>query len=87
MYLNIGGGALIKKDDIVGIFDLDTSTVGGITKEFLKRCETESRSETVGDDIPKAYIVTSSGKIYITTISAASLKGRNSEILPGMISV
>lgn len=81
MYLNIGGGELIRKKDIVGIFDLDTSTIGQITKEYLKKSEVEGRSETVGDDIPKAYVVTTDGHVYITTLSAASLKGRNKEAI------
>ena len=77
MYLSIGGNELIKKKDIIGIFDLDTSTIGQNTKDFLKKAEKSGRSAFIGDGIPKAFIVMSDGMIYITTISAASLRGRN----------
>ena len=77
MYLNLGSSVLIPKKNIVGVFDLDSSTIGATTKEFLRSAEKDGRSVTVGDDIPKAFVVTSDGKIYITTISAASIKGRN----------
>ena len=84
MYLNIGGGELIRKNGIVGIFDLDTSTIGQITKEYLKRSESEGRAETVGDGIPKAYVVTTDGRVYITTRSASSLRGRNKDTLSNL---
>ncbi len=77
MYLSIGGNELIKKKDIIGIFDLDTSTIGQNTKDFLKKAEKSGMSSFIGDGIPKAFIVMNDGMVYITTISAASLKGRN----------
>ena len=35
MYLHIGNGESIKKENIIGIFDLDTATVSGITKKYI----------------------------------------------------
>ena len=35
MYLHIGNGVSVKEKDIIGIFDLDTSTVSKTTKKFL----------------------------------------------------
>ena len=84
MYLNLGSSVLIRKKDVVGIFDLDTSTIGETTKEFLRCGEKNGKSISVGDDIPKAFVVTADGKIYITTISAASIKGRNDIPVFGM---
>jgi hypothetical protein len=74
-YLNIGSNKLIKKRDIIGIFDLDTSTVAAQTKRFLKKKETDRKLEYIGNDLPKAFVLTED-KIYITTLSAASLSGR-----------
>ena len=34
MYLHIGNGKSVKREDIIGIFDLDTATVSKITKNF-----------------------------------------------------
>lgn len=74
-YLNIGSNKLLRKNDIIGIFDLDTATVATETKRFLKKKETARRLEVVGTDLPKAFVLTED-KIYITTLSAASLSGR-----------
>ena len=35
MYLHIGGETVINTKDIIGIFDLDTSTMSYKTREFL----------------------------------------------------
>ncbi len=90
MLINIGSNKLIRKKDIVGIFDLDTSSHEKETKEFLKAAEKNGTVEMCGSDLPKAFIVasgTGSEKIgrknhiknnivYLTTLSAASLAGR-----------
>ncbi len=80
MYLNLGGTTLVRKRDIIGIFDLDKLEVGGSVMEFLRGYESKRLVTVVGDGIPKAFVLTESGgesRIYITTISAASLRGRN----------
>ncbi len=44
--------------DIVGIFDLDKTTVKKDTREFLNKNEAKGLVETVGYDIPLSFIVT-----------------------------
>ena len=41
MYLHIGNGVSVKKRDIIGIFDLDTSTVSKISREFINNANKE----------------------------------------------
>ncbi len=80
MYLNLGGTTLVRKRDIIGIFDLDKLEVGGSVMNFLREYEEKKLVTVVGDGIPKAFVLAECGgesRIYITTISAASLKGRN----------
>ena len=35
MYLHLGGEYVIKEEEVIGIFDLDTSTVSKHTRKFL----------------------------------------------------
>ena len=80
MYLNLGAQTLVKKRDIIGIFDLDTAPAESGIMAFLKENEKNKNVTVVGDGIPKAFVVTNDGnttKVYITTISAASLRGRS----------
>ncbi len=79
MYLNLGNSNLIKKKDIIGVFDLDSAMSGGTLMEYLKKCEKSGQVINIGDGIPKAFVVAESGgktTVYITTISAPSIKGR-----------
>lgn len=81
MFINIGSGKLIRKKDIIGIFDLDTSSHEKDTREFLKNAEKNRRVETCGGGLPKAFVLAEDSekneKIYLTTLAAKSLAGRN----------
>lgn len=81
MYITLGSSVSVKKREIIGIFDLDTAPADSQVMEFLKENEKKKNVTVVGDGIPKAFVVTNDGKdtrVYITTISASSIKGRNS---------
>ncbi|MBR5308831.1 MAG: DUF370 domain-containing protein [Clostridia bacterium] len=82
MYLNLGAQTLVKKRDVIGIFDLDTAPADSQMMEFLRDNEIEKNVTVVGDGIPKAFVVVNDGRmtrVYITTISAASLRGRSED--------
>lgn len=83
MYITLGNSVSVKKSDIIGIFDLDTAPADSQIMEFLKENEKKKNVIVVGDGIPKAFVVTNDGKktkVYITTISASSIKGRNEKL-------
>ena len=84
MHINIGANRLVRKKEIVGIFDLDAASHEKDTKDFLKACEKKKILEMCGNDLPKAFVITASDKkkekkstVFLTTLSAASLAGRN----------
>jgi hypothetical protein len=79
MYLHIGNGESIKTKDIIGIFDLDTSTVSKITKTFINKKEKEGKIEYTDFDLPRAFILCDdkkNEKIKLSRISSAGLKQR-----------
>lgn len=41
MYLYLGGDIVLKSDKIIGIFDMDTSTVNKATRDYLSKAEKE----------------------------------------------
>ncbi len=85
MYINIGANKLIRKKEIVGIFDLDSSSHEKDTKDFLKISEKKGIVEMCGNDLPKSFVLVADNKkkkeknstVYLTTLSAASVAGRN----------
>jgi len=79
MYIHIGNGESVKSEDIIGIFDLDTSTVSKITKKFISEKEKSGKVEYSDYDLPRAFIVTKSSKkekIILSRISSVGLKQR-----------
>lgn len=78
-YINVGGTTVLVKDEVLGVFDLDTASTKTDTKRYLAAMEQAKRLEMVGNDIPKAFAVVSAGrkeKVYMTTLSSSSLYGR-----------
>ena len=71
MYLHIGNGESIKTDSVIGIFDLDTSTVS--------KKEREGRIEYTDFDLPRSFILCSEKNkevIKLSRISTTGLKQR-----------
>ena len=76
MYLHLGQDTAVRVENIVGIFDMDTSTVSKRTREFLTRAEKEKRVKNVSWELPKSFIICrENGKdiIYISPISSQTL--------------
>lgn len=83
MYLHIGKGKTLKDKDIIGIFDLDTSTVSEKTKEFLNKKEKERLTEYADFDLPRSFILCKNKdkgyKVVFSRISTVGLKDRAEE--------
>lgn len=76
MYLDIGGEQLIRTKNLLGIFDLDNTTVNKATREYLSEAEKTGFSETVSYDLPKSFLVTvekNDRKVYISPFSTATI--------------
>ena len=79
MMLHIGSGYLINTGTIVGIFDLDKTTYGPKTREFLAKAEKAGAVVSAGYELPKSFIVChEQGRqtVYLSQLSSATLKGR-----------
>ncbi len=82
MYLHLGGDGVVKASDVIGIFDIENTSVSKITKEFLNHVGNTSEVVDLTTDLPKSYIVAErDGKqtLYISQISVATLKKRAGE--------
>ena len=75
MYLHIGNGKAVRKKNVIGIFDMDKTTLSGVTKKFLSDSEKNGNVCSVSNDIPNSFILTDD-KIYISQISAQAITSR-----------
>lgn len=90
MYLHLGQETIIRTRDILGVFDLDTTTVSRSTRDFLAVGEKRGEVVNVTQELPKSFIITvhatekrprkRTQSIYISQISAATLKKRSGYI-------
>ncbi|MBR0303927.1 MAG: DUF370 domain-containing protein [Clostridia bacterium] len=79
MYLHIGNDIIVKKTDIVGIFELDGKITTKDTKDLLTSYQRRGLLVSAGDDLPKSYIMVDGDggeMIYLSHISVASLINR-----------
>ena len=80
MYLHLGQDKVVSMDEIVGIFDLDTSTVSKATRDYLAKAEKDGCVTNVCTDLPKSFIVCIEKKkkthVYISQISSSTLLKR-----------
>ncbi len=83
MYLHLGNDTIIRKDDIIGIFDLDASTLSYKTRDFLAEAEKNGRVVNVSMELPKSFVVCREKdgcKIYICQLSPVTLIRRASQL-------
>lgn len=78
LYLHIGKNTIIKKENIIGIFDFQEMKGNQISSSLLKKVEILN----VSDGIEKSIIITKEGndfKGYISNISSITLLKRNND--------
>lgn len=79
MYLHIGNNYSVNVHDIVGIFDIENTTVGKCTKKLLERAEKNHLCIYTTYEMPKSFIIVmknGSEQLYISQLSAMTLKKR-----------
>ena len=78
MYLPIGNDMSVRASAVVGVFDMDNTTVSHRTREFLRRAQEEGCVISC-DDLPKSYVVTVEYgmlRIYESAYSVSTLQKR-----------
>ena len=82
MYLHLGNNNLIRKRDIVGVFDLDISSQSHLTRAFLRAAEqTGAILDASGGELPKSFVVCAAPErgqtVYLSQLNASTLLRRS----------
>ncbi len=84
MYLHLGQETVVMQEDIVGIFDLDNTTVSKVTRDYLTHAEKNKQVINVSFELPKTFVLTNNksdgNRIYISQISSSTLLKRAENI-------
>ena len=79
MYRHLGQDYVINTRDVVGIFNVETTTVSQRGQEFLNRSQKEGAVVTLSDDLPQSYVLTTGGlvdTVYLSGLSPAAMERR-----------
>ena len=83
MYLSIGNSYMVRKADILGIFDMDNATWSRWTRQTLTLAEQSGQViDAAPGDIPNAFVLCredGAQKIYLSALTAATLRRRVEE--------
>lgn len=75
MYIHIGGNISLDENDIIGIFDIEKTSVNKTVNEYLSKLQKQGRIYYVSYDMPKSFIVCKN-TVYISNVSVMTLKKR-----------
>ena len=84
MYLHVGNNKNIRISAILGIFDMDNSTVSQITRKYLGTMQKDYLLESSSYEIPKSFVLYEEFgecKVCFSPLSVAALKGRAEEMI------
>ena len=79
MYLHAGNNFVINEKDIIGIFDMDNTTVSHQGRDFLPNAQRNGKIINASEGLPRSYIVVKDNgetKIYLSSISSRVLAKR-----------
>jgi len=80
LYLHLGQDTIVRKADILGIYDLDNCSASHITRDFLAKAQKAGRVVGVAEELPKSFVlVTEHGEVtvYLSQLSTATLHKRS----------
>ena len=69
----------VRARDLIGVFDLDTATVSGVTRGFLSNAEKMGELEGT-ESLPKSFMLVSCGgrvRVYLSSRLAGYINRRD----------
>ncbi len=81
MVIHLGQDTVIREQDVIGIFDLDSTTISKHTRKFLENKQKKGMVETVSFELPKSFLLVGQrnkrdAKVYISQLSSSTLLKR-----------
>lgn len=81
MFIHLGQDTVVNDKEVIGIFDIENTTISKNTRKFLNLSEKRKQVFNVSYEMPKSFIVCSKGKkdikVYISQISSSTLQKRS----------
>ena len=82
MYLHLGRDYVLNDRDIIGIFNLETTTISPRGREFLNYAQKNGAVVSLSEELPQSYVSAPTPRVdtvYLSELSPAALKRRRLE--------
>ena len=78
MYIHLGRDYVLNDHDIIGIFNLETTTVSPRGREFLNYAQKNGAVVSLSDDLPQCYVLADApvDTVYLSELSSAAMRRR-----------
>ena len=79
MYIHLGRDYVLNDRDIIGIFNLETTTISPRGREFLNYAQKNGAVVSLSEELPQSYVLADGAvvdTVYLSELSPASLRRR-----------
>ncbi len=79
IYLNLGGGNVVRRSSVVAICDIDNTTCSRATRELLAAAEKAGEVINAAEDLPRSFVLCEEGgerRVWLSSLSSAALSRR-----------
>lgn len=81
MYLHLGNGVVVRKSEVLGVFDLDNTSTSAITRKYLSGAEKDGRVVSVAEgELPKSFVLCDGAqgeRVYLCQLNSSTLLKRS----------
>ena len=84
MYIHLGRDYVLNDRDIIGIFNLETTTISPRGREFLNYAQKNGAVVSLSDELPQSYVLADGGVVdteYLSELSSAVLRRRAEKMI------
>lgn len=79
IYLNLGGGHVVRRDSVVAVCDMDNTTCSRATRELLAAAQRAGEVINAAEDLPRSFVLCEDGgrrRVWLSSLSTAALSRR-----------
>ena len=78
MYLHLGRDYVLNDRDVIGIFNLETTTISLRGREFLNYAQKNGAVVSLSEELPQCYVLADApvDTVYLSELSSTAMKKR-----------
>ena len=84
MYIHLGRDYVLNDRDIIGIFNLEATTITPRGREFLNYAQKNGAVVSLSDELPQSYVLADGAvvdTVYLSELSPAAMRRRAEKMI------